>query len=167
LPRANREITAREVRLIDENGEMLGIFTSQAALTLAINKGLDLIEISPNAEPPVCKITDFGKYKYELQKKMHDARKKQKVIVIKEIKIRYNIAPNDYDVKMRSIRKFIEEGDKVKIMMRFRGREINYINLGMKIFEKIREETAEIAKAELQPRVEGGQILMIIVPISS
>lgn len=134
------------------------------ALDMASNRGLDLVEISPNAEPPVCKIMDFGKYRYEAQKKAQDAKKKQKTVVIKEIKLRPNIGENDYQVKLRSLVGFIEEGNKVRVSLRFRGREITHSEVGMRLFERLREDTAEIAKAEFAPRMDGNSIFMMLVP---
>ena len=131
---------------------------------MAREVGLDLVEVSPNADPPVCKILDFGKYKYEIQKKKNEARKKQKIIEIKEIKLRPNIDENDYNVKMRNMRKFLEEGDKVKVTMRFRGREMAHGQLGMAVLQRVQEQTAEIAKVEAHPRMEGRQMLMVLAP---
>lgn len=144
---------------------MVGILSLNDALKRAEDVGLDLVEVSPTAEPPVCKITDYGKFKYEAKKKAHDARKKQKIVEIKEIKLRPNIGQNDYDVKMRSMNKFIEAGDKVKITLKFRGREIAHNDIGLKLLEKIRLEMEPIAKIELAPKMEGKQLLMIISPI--
>lgn len=134
------------------------------ALGTAADRGLDLVEISPNAEPPVCKVMDFGKYKYEAQKKAQDARKKQKTVVVKEIKLRPNIGENDYQVKLRSLLSFIAEGNKVRVSLRFRGREITHSEVGMRLFERLQEDTAEVAKVELRPRMEGNSILMVLVP---
>jgi translation initiation factor IF-3 len=164
FPKANREITAPKVRLVDDEGEMIGVVTLQEALKLALEKGLDLVEISPNADPPVCKILDFGKFKYEAKKKAQEAKKKQKVVEIKEIKIRPNIGQNDYDVKMRSMQKFLAEGDKVKITLRFKGREITHQEIAFKLFDQIKEDLQELCKIETSPRMEGRQMLMIIAP---
>lgn len=131
---------------------------------MAREVGLDLVEVSPNADPPVCKILDFGKYKYELQKKKNEARKKQKVIEIKEIKLRPNIDDNDYNVKMRNMRKFLEEGDKVKVTMRFRGREMAHQDIGLKVLDRVREELDDLGKVEQFPRVEGRQMVMVLAP---
>ncbi len=134
------------------------------ALNRAFAAGLDLVEISPNAEPPVCKILDYGKFKYEIQKKRAEAKKKQKVIEIKEIKVRPNIDDNDYNIKMRSVRRFLEEGDKVKVTLRFRGRELAHQELGVKVLDRIRDEVADLAKVEQYPRMEGRQMIMVIAP---
>jgi len=143
---------------------MVGVVPLAEGLSLAKARSLDLVEISPNAEPPVCKLLDFGKYKFEARKKVHDARKKQKVVEIKEIKLRPNIGQNDYDVKLRSAVKFIGEGDKVKVTLRFKGREITHQEIGMTLLERFRDDLAEIGKVEYAPRMEGKQLLMIIVP---
>ncbi|MDR3516221.1 MAG: translation initiation factor IF-3 [Azospirillaceae bacterium] len=163
-PRVNREISSRSVRLIDAKGDMIGVVLLRDALVAAEEVGLDLVEVSPNAEPPVCKILDYGKYKYEAQKKANEARKKQKVIEVKEIKMRPNIDDNDYDVKMRSARRFLEEGDKVKVTMRFRGREMAHQDLGMNVLIKVRDELQELAKLEQMPRLEGRQMVMVLAP---
>lgn len=134
---------------------------------MAREAGLDLVEVSPNAEPPVCKILDYGKYKYHLQKKLAEAKKKQKVISLKEIKLRPSIEDNDYNVKMRSVLKFLAEGDKVKITMRFKGREMVHQDLGLKLLHKVRDELAEVAKVEHEPKMEGRQIIMIVAPLKS
>jgi translation initiation factor IF-3 len=160
----NREINVRTVRLIDEKGDMVGVVPVRDALLAAEEAGLDLVEVSPNADPPVCKILDYGKYKYELQKKANEARKKQKVIEVKEIKLRPNIDDNDYDVKMRSARRFLDEGDKVKVTMRFRGREMAHQDLGMNVLVKVRDELQELAKVEQMPRLEGRQMIMVLAP---
>lgn len=143
---------------------MLGVYTLREALLRAEEHGLDLVEVAPQADPPVCKILDYGKYKYEAQKKKHEARKKQKTIEVKEIKMRPNIDDHDYQVKMRSIKRFISEGDKVKVTMRFRGRELAHQELGMNVLNRIREETDEDAKVELHPKMEGRQMVMVIAP---
>ena len=143
---------------------MVGIVTIRDALLAAEDAGLDLVEIAPNADPPVCKILDYGKYKYELQKKAAEARKKQKIIEVKEIKMRPNIDDNDYDVKMRSARRFIEEGDKVKVTMRFRGREMAHQDLGMNVLVKVRDDLETMAKVEQMPRLEGRQMIMVLAP---
>jgi translation initiation factor IF-3 len=152
------------VRLVDERGQMVGIVGRNEALTMAANAGLDLVEIAPNADPPVCKILDFGKYKYEEQKKKNEARKKQKIIEVKEIKLRPSIDDHDYEVKRRSMMKFIEEGDKVKVTMRFRGRELAHQELGMDVLMRVRDDLDEIAKIEQMPRMEGRQMTMVISP---
>jgi translation initiation factor IF-3 len=163
-PRVNEEIRVPQVRLIDENGEMLGVMSIRDALYKAFQAGLDLLEISPNAVPPVCKITDYGKFKYEQQKKANEARKKQKVVEIKEIKVRPNIDDHDYDVKMRQAKSFIGEGDKVKVTLRFRGREMAHQELGVKLLERIRNELTEIVKVEQMPRLENRQMIMVLAP---
>jgi len=163
-PRANRDIRAVKVQLIDAAGSNRGVLTIQEALQIAEDLGLDLVEISPNAEPPVCKITDLGKLKYQSQKKAAEARKNQKVIEIKEIKMRPNIDTHDYDTKMKAVRRFFEEGDKVKLTLRFRGREMAHMELGMQLLNKVREETAAIAKVEAEPRLEGRQMMMVLAP---
>ncbi len=163
-PRVNEEIRSPQIRVIDEEGEMLGVMTAREALQRAFAAGLDLLEISPNAEPPVCKITDFGRFKYEQQKKANEARKKQKVVEIKEIKVRPNIDDHDYDVKMRQMKGFIEEGDKVKVTLRFRGREMAHQDLGVKVLERIRTEMAEATKVESMPRLENRQMIMVLAP---
>ncbi|MBP0445212.1 translation initiation factor IF-3 [Roseomonas sp. SSH11] len=163
-PRVNEEIRAPQVRLIDQDGEMIGVMSAREALARAYDVGMDLLEISPNAEPPVCKITDFGKFKYEQQKKANEARKRQKVVEIKEIKVRPNIDDHDYEVKMRQMKSFIEEGDKVKVTLRFRGREMAHQDLGAKVLERIRNEMAETVKVESMPRLENRQMIMVLAP---
>jgi translation initiation factor IF-3 len=163
-PRVNDEIRAPQVRLIDQDGEMQGVMTARDAWLRAQSVGLDLLEISPNADPPVVKILDFGKYKYELQKKKNEAKKKQKVIEIKEIKVRPNIDENDYQVKLRAMKSFIEEGDKVKVTMRFRGRELAHQELGLNVLIRVRDDLEEIAKVEQMPRMEGRQMTMVVSP---
>ncbi len=143
---------------------MVGIVGIREALIAAEEAGLDLVEIAPNADPPVCKILDYGKYKYELQKKAAEARKKQKVIEVKEIKMRPNIDDNDYDVKMRSAKRFIEEGDKVKVTMRFRGREMAHQDLGMNVLIRVRDDLDSMAKVEQMPKLEGRQMIMVLAP---
>jgi translation initiation factor IF-3 len=160
----NREIDSPSVRLVGADGEMIGVVHIRDALRAAEEAGLDLVEVSPNAEPPVCKILDYGKYKYELQKKKNEARKKQKVIDVKEIKLRPNIDDNDYQVKLRNARRFIEEGDKVKVTMRFRGREMAHQELGMDVLVRVRDELEALAKVEQMPKVEGRQMIMVLAP---
>jgi translation initiation factor IF-3 len=143
---------------------MIGVVPVRQALELAIRVGLDLVEISPNAEPPVCKIMDYGKYKYELQKKAQEAKKKQKVVEIKEIKIRPNIAEGDYAVKLRNARKFIAEGNKVRVSLQFKGREITHNELGFAVIQRFKADISDIAKTELEPKLEGKQIFLVIVP---
>jgi translation initiation factor IF-3 len=163
-PRVNTEIDSRTIRLVDADGEMVGVVTLKEGLEMAVEAGLDLVEVSPNADPPVCKILDLGKFKYEAQKRKAEARKKQKVIEVKEIKLRPSIDDHDYDVKMRSMRKFIEEGDKVKVTLRFRGREMAHQELGMKVLDKVREQMDDLAKVEQFPKMEGRQMVMVIAP---
>jgi len=163
-PRINDEIGVLRVRLVDERGEMVGIVQRNEALAMAADAGLDLVEIAPNTDPPVCKILDYGKYKYEEQKKKNEARKKQKVIEVKEIKLRPSIDDHDYEVKMRSMNKFIEEGDKVKVTMRFRGRELAHQELGMNVLMRVKDDLDEVAKVEQFPRMEGRQMTMVISP---
>ena len=143
---------------------MIGVVTRFEGMQMAQKAGLDLVEVSPNAEPPVCKILDYGKYKYEQQKKRAEAKKKQKIIEVKEIQMRPGIDENDYQVKCRAIRRFIEDGDKVKITMRFRGREISHHEIGMNVLTRLREQFEELAKVEQMPRLEGKQMIMVLVP---
>ncbi len=157
-------IQSDKVRVIDENGENLGVMYTKEAMEQANELGLNLVEVSPNADPPVAKYLDVGKYRYEAQKKANAARKTQKTQEIKEIKMRPNIDIHDYDVKMRSVRKFLEEGDKVKMTLRFRGREMAHQELGMDLLNRVRDDTAEIAKIEAYPRLEGRQMLMVLAP---
>lgn len=163
-PRVNEEIRAREVQLIDQNGANRGVTNIQTALAIAQDAGLDLVEIVPNANPPVCKILDYGKYKYQAQKKAAEARKKQKVVEVKEIKIRPMIDDHDYDVKMRSMRRFFQEGDKVKVTLRFRGREMAHQELGIQLLERVKNDTAPLAKVEQEPKFEGRQMVMVLAP---
>ena len=163
-PRINDEIRVPQVRLIDDAGEMIGVMSAREALIRAYDVGLDLVEISPNAVPPVCKILDYGKYKYEQQKKANEARKKQKVVEIKEIKVRPNIDDHDYDVKMKQMKNFIGEGDKVKVTLRFRGREMAHQELGVKVLERIRSDLTELVKVEQMPKLENRQMVMVISP---
>ena len=162
--RINHRIDAREVRLIAEDGANVGVVPTRQALMMAEEANLDLVEISPDAKPPVCKILDYGKFKFQEQKKAAEARKKQKVIEIKEIKMRPMIDDHDYDVKMRAIRRFFEEGDKVKITLRFRGREMAHQELGQQLLDRVKKDTAETAKVESEPRFEGRQIVMVLAP---
>jgi translation initiation factor IF-3 len=163
-PRSNRDIKVPRVQLIDETGLNRGNVSIQEALQIAEDAGLDLVEISPNAEPPVCKITDLGKLKYASQKKAAEARKNQKVIEIKEIKMRPNIDTHDYETKMKAVRRFFEEGDKVKLTLRFRGREMAHLELGMELLNKVKAETETIAKVEAEPKLEGRQMMMVLSP---
>lgn len=162
--RTNREIRVPEVRLIDENGEQVGIVKTSDALQRAKDAGLDLIEFSPNAKPPVCKILDYGKYKFDQKKKSREQKKKQKIIHIKEIKFRPKIDQHDYNFKVNHIRKFIEHGDKVKVTMMFRGREIVHHNLGMQLMKKVAAELEELTVIEKEPKLEGRNITMVLAP---
>ena len=157
-------ITSAQVRLVDENGEQVGVVSTADALRRAEGAGLDLMEVSPNADPPVCKILDYGRFRYEAQKKKNEARKKQKIIEVKEIKMRPNIDTHDYEVKMRAIHRFIDEGDKVKVTMRFRGREMVHQELGKQVLDRVREEMEEKAKVEQFPKLEGRQMTMVMAP---
>jgi translation initiation factor IF-3 len=150
------------VRVVGTNGEMIGVLPTREAIQMAYDAGLDLVEIAAAADPPVCKILDLGKYKYEIQKKKNEARKKQKVIEVKEIKMRPGIDEHDYQVKMRSMRRFLEEGDKVKVTIRFRGRELVHQDLGLKVLDRVREELDGLGKVEQMPRIEGRQMVMVI-----
>ena len=163
-PRANEDIAADPIRLIDEEGGQVGILTLQEALARAQAVGLDLVEVSPTSNPPVCKLLDFGKFKYEAQKKAAIARKRQRTIDVKEIKMRPGIDVHDYDIKMRAIRRFLEEGDKVKVTMRFRGRELAHQERGMDVLERVRGELEASAKVEQFPKMEGRQMIMIMAP---
>jgi translation initiation factor IF-3 len=163
-PRVNEEIRVPQVRLIDEAGEMQGVMTAREAQQRAFSAGLDLVEISPNAEPPVCKILDYGKFKYEQQKKKNEAKKKQKIVEIKEVKVRPNIDDHDYQVKLRSMKSFIEEGDKVKVTLRFRGREMAHQEIGVKVLERIRADLEAATKVEQMPRMEMRQMVMVLSP---
>ena len=163
-PRFNEFIASPKVRVIDENGENLGVMLTQEAIEQAAEIGLDLVEVSPNADPPVAKFLDVGKYKYEAQKKANLARKSQKTQEIKEIKMRPNIDDHDYDVKMKKVFSFIEEGDKVKITLRFRGRELAHGERGMRLLQRVQQDTNAAAKIEQHPRMEGRQMLMVLAP---
>ena len=163
-PRFNEYINVPKVRVIDENGENLGVMFTKEAIEQAAEVGLDLVEISPGADPPVAKFLDIGRYKYEAQKKANEQRKKQKTQDIKEIKMRPNIDDHDYDVKMKKVVSFIGEGDKVKVTLRFRGRELAHGQLGMALLERVQADVATIAKVEQHPRMEGRQMLMVIAP---
>jgi translation initiation factor IF-3 len=163
-PRINDRIRSPEIRLIGADGENVGVVTPARAMQMAEEAGLDLVEISPTAEPPVCKIMDFGKFKYETQKREAEARKKQKIIEIKEIKFRPGTDIHDYEVKMRSVVKFLEEGDKVKVTLRFRGREMAHQELGLELLKRVESDVAEIGKIESFPRLEGRQMVMMVAP---
>jgi translation initiation factor IF-3 len=163
-PRYNNFIQADKVRVIDENGENIGVMYTREAIEQAAEVGLDLVEVSPNADPPVCKFLDVGKYRYEAQKKANAARKTQKTQEIKEIKMRPNIDDHDYDTKMRNVHRFIGDGDKVKVTLRFRGRELSHQQLGMDLLRRVQADVEEIAKVEAYPRMEGRQMLMVLAP---
>lgn len=163
-PRTNREIRAREVQLIDSEGKNHGVVQLLDALNMAEQAGLDLVEIAPNSTPPVCKILDYGRFRFAEQKKAAEARKKQKVVEVKEIKLRPGIDEHDYDVKMKAVRRFFEEGDKVKVTLRFRGREIAHQDIGYRLMTRVKAETANMAKVELEPSMEGRQMVMVLAP---
>ncbi|PIW29896.1 MAG: translation initiation factor IF-3 [Rhodospirillales bacterium CG15_BIG_FIL_POST_REV_8_21_14_020_66_15] len=163
-PRINEDIDVAQVRVVDADGEMVGVLSTKEAIEMAFEVGLDLVEVSPNADPPVCKILDYGKFKYEAQKKANEARKKQKVIEVKEIKMRPGIDEHDYQTKMKAVRKFLENGDKVKMTIRFRGREMAHQDLGMKVLDRVREDVDEQAKVEQFPKTEGRLMTMVIAP---
>ena len=163
-PRVNEQIEAEKVRVVNADGEMVGVISKEEGIEIAFEAGLDLVEVSPNADPPVCKVLDYGKYKYEAQKKANEARKKQKVIDVKEIKMRPGIDEHDYQVKMRSVRRFLDEGDKVKMTIRFRGREMAHQELGVKVLDRVREDVDELAKVEQFPKSEGRLMTMVIAP---
>ncbi|SEJ77310.1 bacterial translation initiation factor 3 (bIF-3) [Sphingobium sp. AP50] len=163
-PRYNEFINVPKVRVIDDEGENLGVMFTQEAIEQAADVGLDLVEVSPNADPPVCKFLDIGKFKYEAQKKANIARKTQRTQELKEIKMRPNIDDHDYDTKMKKVHDFIGDGDKVKITLRFRGRELSHQQLGMNLLQRVAENVQEIAKVEAYPRMEGRQMLMVLAP---
>jgi len=163
--RVNDRIEAPEVRLVGEDGQMIGVVRLREALDRARDAGLDLVEVSPTAKPPVCKILDYGKFKYEAQKRANAARKKQRVIEVKEIKMRPGIDDNDYNIKMKKVRTFLEEGDKVKVTMRFRGRELSHQNLAMNILTKVKDEVSDLGKVEQFPKMEGRQMVMVMAPL--
>jgi translation initiation factor IF-3 len=163
-PRVNEGIDVPNIQLIDATGNNIGVVPIAEGLARAVEAGLDLVEIAPNSEPPVCKILDYGKYKYQAQKKAAEARKKQRTVEIKEIKMRPNIDIHDYEVKMRSIVRFFEEGDKVKVTLRFRGREMAHMELGTRLLERVKRDTLELAKVESEPRLEGRQMVMVLAP---
>ncbi|WP_375692054.1 translation initiation factor IF-3 [Pseudooceanicola sp. LIPI14-2-Ac024] len=164
-PRVNDKIRAPEIRLIGPEGENIGVVSPSRGMQIAEEAGLDLVEISPNATPPVCKVMDFGKFKYETQKRESEARKKQKIIEVKEVKFRPNTDVHDYDVKMRNVIRFLEGGDKVKVTLRFRGREMAHQNLGRELLERVAEDVKEIGKVENMPKMEGRQMVMMIGPV--
>jgi translation initiation factor IF-3 len=163
-PRINEGIDTPKIQLIDATGQNVGEVDITDALARAAEAGLDLVEIAPNSKPPVCKILDFGKYKYQAQKKAAEARKKQRTVEVKEIKMRPNIDTHDYDVKMRSIHRFFEEGDKVKVTLRFRGREMAHQELGVQLLDRVKDDTSTVAKVESEPRLEGRQMVMVLAP---
>ncbi len=162
--RTNEQITASEVRVISSTGKQLGILSVREALNHAEDEGFDLVEVSPDAKPPVCKIIDYGKLKYKEQKSKKEAKKKQKTFEVKEIKMRPGINKHDYDVKIKALSKFIKDGNKVKVSMRFRGREMEHQNIGINLLNKITEQVSEYAKLEVPPKPEGRQIMMLLVP---
>ncbi|WP_370634864.1 translation initiation factor IF-3 [Roseivivax sp. GX 12232] len=164
-PRVNDRIRVAEIRLIGPEGENVGVVSPDRGRELAEQAGLDLVEISPNANPPVCKIMDFGKYKYEQQKREAEARKKQKTIDVKEVKFRPNTDTHDYEVKMKNVFKFLEKGDKVKVTLRFRGREMAHQNLGRELLERVADDVKEVGKVENMPKMEGRQMIMMIGPV--
>ena len=164
-PRANRDIRGvRDVQLIDQEGQNRGVMAFFDALRLAEEAGLDLVEIAPNSVPPVCKILDYGKFRFNEQKKAAEARKKQKTVEVKEIKLRPNIDKHDYETKMKSVKRFFEEGDTVKITLRFRGREMAHQDIGLRLLERVKDETQDFAKVETEPQLEGRQMIMILAP---
>jgi translation initiation factor IF-3 len=164
-PRANRDIRGvREVQLIDDTGQNRGVMPFLDALRAAEEAGLDLVEIAPNSTPPVCKILDYGKFRFNEQKKQAEARKKQKTVEVKEIKLRPGIDDHDYDVKMRAMKGFFEEGNKVKITLRFRGREMAHQDIGLRVLDRVRADTSDLAKVESEPNLEGRQVTMVLAP---
>tara|TARA_B100000678_G_scaffold265904_1_gene250358 strand:+ start:409 stop:954 length:546 start_codon:yes stop_codon:yes gene_type:complete len=164
-PKSNNRINSPEVQVIASNGENLGILNTNEAISMAKEEGLDLIEIAPNARPPVCKIIDIGKYKYDAQKKANQAKKKQKKIEVKEIKLRPVTETHDYQFKIKNAQKFISKGDKVKFTIRFKGRELQHSHLGQELMDKIKVDMQEVGKVELDPRFDGKQIIMVIQPL--
>ncbi|PIE11520.1 MAG: translation initiation factor IF-3 [Rhodobacterales bacterium] len=164
-PRVNDRIRVPEIRLIGADGENVGVVTPQRGMALAEEAGLDLVEISPNATPPVCKIMDFGKFKYEQQKRESEARRKQTTIEVKEVKFRPNTDTHDYDVKMKNVVKFLEKGNKVKVTLRFRGREMAHQNLGRELLERVSEDVEGLGKVDSMPKMEGRQMVMMISPV--
>ena len=164
-PRSNRDIRGvRDVQLIDQDGQNRGVVPFFDALTIAEEAGLDLVEIAPNSTPPVCKILDYGKYRFLEQKKAAEARKKQKTVEVKEVKLRPGIDDHDYDVKMRAMKSFFEEGNKVKITLRFRGREMAHQDLGLKVLDRVKSDVGDLAKVEQEPNFEGRQVVMVLAP---
>ncbi len=165
--RINLDIRAREVRVIGAEGEVLGVMTPAKAIEIAREGGLDLVEISPNAEPPVCKILDYGKYRYEQQKKANEARKKQKTVDIKEILLRPAIDDHDFETKMKAAKRFLEDGDKVKFVLRFRGRELSRQHLGLVVLDRVKATLEGLIKVEQEPKSEGRQTMMVVAPIKT
>ena len=163
-PAVNERIKSKSVRVISEKGDMLGVFDTPDAVKLAFDQGLDLVEVSPNATPPVCKIIDYGKYKYQIQKKQAEAKKKQKTFEVKEVKLRPGIEDHDYGVKLKSIQRFLNDGDKVKITLRFKGREMAYHQRGMDVLKKLESEREQQAKIEQVPTLEGKHMIMVVAP---
>ncbi|MEL6360650.1 MAG: translation initiation factor IF-3 [Pseudomonadota bacterium] len=163
-PRINDAITSSQVLLIDDAGEKRGVMPTDRAIAMAAEAGLDLVEVSPNTQPPVCKVMDYGKFKYQQQKKKNEAKKKQKVVEVKEIKMRPNIDSHDYDVKAKAMRRFFDDGDKVKVTLRFRGREMAHQERGMELLQKVQADFEEIAKVEQLPKLEGRQMMMVMAP---
>jgi translation initiation factor IF-3 len=163
-PRTNERIRSLEIQVIGSDGQNLGTFTTKEAIEMAKQEGLDLIEISPNAKPPVCKIVDVGKYRYDMQKKANKSKKKQKIVNLKEIKLRPVTGIHDYTFKIKNAQKFLEKGDKVKFTVRFKGREMQHTDLGYKLMQRISNDTANVGKVEVRPKFEGRQIIMIIQP---
>ena len=163
-PAVNERIKSTSVRVISEKGDMLGVFDTHDAVKLAFDQGLDLVEVSPNANPPVCKIIDYGKYKYQIQKKQAEAKKKQKTFEVKEVKLRPGIEDHDYGVKLKSIQRFLNDGDKVKITLRFKGREMAYHQRGMDVLKKLESEIEQQAKIEQVPTLEGKHMIMVVAP---
>ena len=164
-PKANNRINSPEVQVIASNGENLGIISTNKAISMAKEEGLDLIEISPNAKPPVCKIIDMGKYKYDAQKKANKAKKKQKIVLLKEIKLRPVTEAHDYNFKLKNAQKFLSKGDKVKFTIRFKGRELQHSNLGYNLMNKIQEDIKLVGKVEMNPKFDGKQMIMVIQPL--
>ena len=163
-PRINNEIRVDKVRLVGADGEMIGVVGIRDALRAAEEAGLDLVEISPNADPPVCKVLDYGKYKYEQQKKAAEARKKQKIVDVKEIQIRPMIGDHDYEVKLKACKRFLEDGDKVKVVLRFRGREMAHTEIGMELLRKMIADVGAVGKVDAEPKMEGRQMMMVLSP---
>jgi len=164
-PRSNNRISSPEVQVIDSSGENLGILNTNEAISMAKEEGLDLIEIAPNAKPPVCKIIDMGKFKYDTQKKANKAKKKQKIVLLKEIKMRPVTENHDYDFKVKNAKKFISKGDKVKFTIRFKGRELQHSHLGRELMDKIKDDMKDVGKVELHPKFDGKQMIMVIQPL--